>query len=315
MIGVDVGDHGQDRLQQEERGIALVGLRHQVLARAQARVRAGTEQAPADDEGGVESAGGEQAGHEARGGGLAVGAGHRDAVAKAHQLGEHLRARHHRARCRRRRLDHFRVVRPDRSRPPPPRRPATCARSWPMSTSYPEAREPLGHRARGPVGAGDLEAQGVQHLRDAAHAGAADADEVHAAHPAHARLGERIETRAADGSAGSATGHLQAVLRHALGRIAHRSVVMRPRATSAISTRRRRVLCSVGRGSRPARPASRRSSARRSAAPRSASQRALRVWWSSVAYGNGTSMDATPTAASSATVIAPARHTATSAHE
>src|SRR5699024_7805098 len=40
---------------------------------------------------------------------------------------------------------------------------------------------------------------------------------------------------------------------------------------------------------------------------------ALAVWWSSIAWGNGTNRAATPAAAISATVMAPARHTTTSA--
>ena len=43
------------------------------------------------------------------------------------------------------------------------------------------------------------------------------------------------------------------------------------------------------------------------APPASASARALAVWWSSAASGHGTRIDGTPRAASSATVVAPAR--------
>jgi hypothetical protein len=41
VVGVDVGDHRQHRQQVQERGVALVGLDHDVVARAQARVGAG----------------------------------------------------------------------------------------------------------------------------------------------------------------------------------------------------------------------------------------------------------------------------------
>ncbi len=45
---------------------------------------AGALQAAADDEGGVQSARAEDAGHQAGGGGLAVGAGDGDALLEAH---------------------------------------------------------------------------------------------------------------------------------------------------------------------------------------------------------------------------------------
>src|SRR5690606_22127612 len=50
-----------------------------------------------------------------------------------------------------------------------------------------------------------------------------------------------------------------------------------------------------------------------SAAPLSTSHWPLRVWWSSMAAGNGTSRAPTPAAVSSATVRAPARQTTKSA--
>ena len=55
------------------------------------------------------------------------------------------------------------------------------------------------------------------------------------------------------------------------------------------------------------------SSGTSSAPPASASVRAFAVWWSSVAWGYGTSTAGSPTTASSATVPAPALVTATSA--
>ncbi len=96
VVGVDVGYHRHHRLQIQKRGIAFVGFRHQVAALAQTCVGAGAVQTAADDEGRIQSALGQQAGHQAGGGGLAVGAGHRDAVAEAHQFRQHFRPRHHR---------------------------------------------------------------------------------------------------------------------------------------------------------------------------------------------------------------------------
>jgi hypothetical protein len=73
---------------------------------------AGAVEQPADDEGRVELALGQHAGDEAGRGRLAVGAGDRNAVMEAHQLGEHLGAAHHRD-ARRAGPSHLRVVRVD----------------------------------------------------------------------------------------------------------------------------------------------------------------------------------------------------------
>ena len=95
VIGIDVGDDCNDRMQQQKRGVALVASATR-YSPAQPRVRTAAQKASPDDERRVESAGGKQAGHEARRGRLAVGARHRNAVTKPHQLGQHLSARKHR---------------------------------------------------------------------------------------------------------------------------------------------------------------------------------------------------------------------------
>ena len=124
-----------------------------------------------------------------------MGAGHRDAVAKPHQLGEHLRAGHHGqmpAPC----FDHFRVVACDCRRHDHDLGMRDVSPIMADVHSYPEIAQPRSHRAGRAVRSGDLETQGVQHLRDAAHSRPADAHEVHAAHPAHAGVAID-ETRAA----------------------------------------------------------------------------------------------------------------------
>ncbi|MDX1604787.1 MAG: hypothetical protein R3202_01270, partial [Candidatus Competibacterales bacterium] len=83
MVGIDVGHHGQHRLEVEERGIALVGLRHQIAPGAEPGIGTGAVEPAADHEGRVQSALGQQAGDQAGGGGLAVGTGHGDALAEA----------------------------------------------------------------------------------------------------------------------------------------------------------------------------------------------------------------------------------------
>ena len=56
--------------------------------------------------------------------------------------------------------------------------PAMCAASWPTKTVMPRPARRRGRRAVRQVGARDLVAEVEQHFGDAAHAGAADADEM-----------------------------------------------------------------------------------------------------------------------------------------
>ena len=54
VVGVDIGDHRDHRLQVQEAGVALVGLGHQVEAGAELGVGPGGVQPAADDEGRVQ---------------------------------------------------------------------------------------------------------------------------------------------------------------------------------------------------------------------------------------------------------------------
>jgi hypothetical protein len=96
VVGVDVRHDRHHRQQVEERRVRLVGLDHDVVAGAEPGMGAGGVEPAADDEGRIEPGLGKDAGHERGGRGLAVGAGDRDALLQAHQLGEHHRPRHHR---------------------------------------------------------------------------------------------------------------------------------------------------------------------------------------------------------------------------
>ena len=92
VLAVEVGDHGEDGRELEEGAIAFVGFGDQVLRGAEAGVGAERVDAATYDDGGIEAAGSEHAGHHGGGGGFAVHAGDGDAVFEAHQLGEHLGA-------------------------------------------------------------------------------------------------------------------------------------------------------------------------------------------------------------------------------
>ena len=110
VVGVDVGDHGEHRLQNEKRGVGLVGLRDEEFTGTEPRVGVGRQEPAADDERRVEASLGEHAGDEARRGGLAVRSRYCDPLLQPHQLGEHQRARHDRNALFARRGD-LRVVR------------------------------------------------------------------------------------------------------------------------------------------------------------------------------------------------------------
>ena len=179
VIGVDVGDHRHRRRQVEERRVGFVRLGDEKIAGAEPRVRIRRQEAPADDERRVEAALGQHRRDETRGRRLAVRAGDRDALLQAHQLGQHQRTRHDGNSALARR-DDFRIVRRHRRRHDDRIGAGDIRRGMTDRDADAEPRKARGHRARGEIGARDLVALRGQHLRDAAHPGAADADEMDA---------------------------------------------------------------------------------------------------------------------------------------
>src|SRR5699024_6478152 len=128
-------------------------------------------------EGGIKPRFGENRRHHGGGGGLAVGTGHGDAVAKAHQFGQHFRARHHRhapgvgfghfhVTGINRRGGHHHVGVLDVLRP--------------MADGHPHAQvtQAFHHRRFPQVAAADGVTLVGQHFGDPAHANTADADEM-----------------------------------------------------------------------------------------------------------------------------------------
>ena len=115
MFGIDIGDDGDVGGQLQERAVALVGLDHHPVARAEPRIGAiGVDDAAVDD-GRIEARGVEQRRDQRGRRRLAVGAGDRDALLEPHQFGEHLGAPHDRNAARARR-DELRIVALDRGR-------------------------------------------------------------------------------------------------------------------------------------------------------------------------------------------------------
>jgi hypothetical protein len=178
VIGVDVGDHRHHRLQVEEGSVGLVRFHYDELARSEPRVGSRRLQPPADHEGRVETTFREHACHEAGRRGLAVGAGDRDALPQPHQLGEHERARHNRDLLCPCRYD-FRILVPDRARGDDSISAGDVLLGVTDMDLGAELAQPPRGRGLGEIGAAHLVAQRQQHLRDAAHASAAYAYEVH----------------------------------------------------------------------------------------------------------------------------------------
>ena len=132
---------------------------------------------PAVDHRRVHAAGVEQRRDHRGGRGLAVGAGDRDVRLQPHQLGEHLGAAHHRQVPRPRRVE-LGVARLDRRGDDDDARALEVLGV--LADEDPRALllQPLGDRARLGVRALHGEAVVQQHLGDARHADAADADEM-----------------------------------------------------------------------------------------------------------------------------------------
>jgi hypothetical protein len=144
---------------------------------AHARVGAIGVDDPAIDHGGVEPARVQQRGDHRGGGGLAVGAGHRDVGFQPHQLGQHLGPAHHRQAARAGGVQ-FGVARLDRGGDHDDLRPSRFSAFWPIEDRAPSRFQPLGDLRALQVGALHRVAVVQQHLGDARHADAADADEM-----------------------------------------------------------------------------------------------------------------------------------------
>ena len=198
VLAVDVRDHRDRRRQLQERAIAFVRFDDHVVAAAEPRVAAEGAQPAADHRRRIEAGALEHQRHHRRRRRLAVRAGDRDAVAQPHQLGEHLGARDHRnARgAALRRPPGCPAGSPTRRRRRRRRRraPASC----PRPIAHAERRQPIGDVGRLRVRSADLVAEVREQLGDAAHADAADADEVDPSRASEHHGGARERQRAID---------------------------------------------------------------------------------------------------------------------
>ena len=181
MVVVDIGDHRHHRLQMQKGGIALVGLGNQAGARAQLAAH-GVSHLPAHYIGGVLAGAIQHFHDQVRRGGLAVGPGHRNAVALAHQFRENVRPRHHRQAGGNGSLE-FDIVRRDGGRTHHQVGIGHLGGAMPVKHLHPEALQMPRGSAGEAVRTLHLVSQTRHHLGQTTHAGAADSHKVDAAHP------------------------------------------------------------------------------------------------------------------------------------
>ena len=177
MIGIDIGHYGNGRRQLEERAIGFVRLGDQVLALAELGIGAESIEAPADHRGRVDAAMGQDRRHHAGGGGLAVGAGDGDPIFHPHQFGQHFGTRDDGDQPAVG-FEDFGVVGPHRGRGHHHVDVGEVLAAVAITDRSAQLTEAPGDLALFEVGTGHLVAEIDEHLGDAAHADAADADEV-----------------------------------------------------------------------------------------------------------------------------------------
>ena len=177
MVFVDIRDGRDHGREIEKRRVRLIGFRYEEFARAEPCVGTRRVELTADHEGRIESARRKERGNERGRCRLAVRARNGDAAAQAHEFGKHHRARYDGDAEFARRND-FRIVVLDGRRD----HHGVCAANVALVVTERDARaealQPLGDGALGDVRAAHDVPEIEEHLGDAAHACAADADEV-----------------------------------------------------------------------------------------------------------------------------------------
>ena len=177
VIKLGVGEDRDLRGELEQRAVGLVGLDDDPLTAPPSGVQARIPQLAADDVRRVEPAAAEHVNDHPRRRRLAVRAGDRDASLQRRDLGEQVGAVQFLAMRRlafrvlrgdRRRVHDLGVVRDIRGRVADRRRDSVLA-------------EPIGVGGLAPVGPGHVRAERLRDKREAAHARAADPDEMEAA--------------------------------------------------------------------------------------------------------------------------------------
>ena len=265
VIVVDIGDHRDQRLQVQERRIALIGLGHEISTGTESRIGPRTLQTTTDDEGRILATLGEYRRHEARGCGLAVRSGHGNGRAKSHEFTEHLGARHHRNAA----LEgarHFGVVARDSRRDDHNICAIDIGGLVTKGDSCAELRQTLRHGVRLEVTALHAIAEIEQHFGNTTHATTTDTDEVDGVDAAHPLC-----------TGGHAAPPPLASARQIAATSSAEDGRARLRARSAICCKPARSLPNLNNSAANRSAVSSRSGSS-TAAPRSTRKRALCVW-------------------------------------
>ena len=177
VVFIDIGHHGDDGRQIQERRIAFIGFGDQILAFAQFGIRAGGGEFAADNEGRVHTGRTQNGSGQAGGGGFAVRTGNGDAVFQAHEFRQHHGARNHGNVLCQSSL-HFGIIGLDGGGRYHHFGTFDVFRRVAGKHAHAQIAQMLGHGALALIRARHLETQIVQHFGNAAHAGTADTDKM-----------------------------------------------------------------------------------------------------------------------------------------
>ena len=179
VFAIEIGDHGENGRKLEKGAVALIGLGNQVLRFAQTGVRTQRIHPAADHHGWIKPTGGQHGGNHGGGRGLAMHAGHRDAVFEPHELGQHLGSLDD-GYLALPRLHHFRVLLVDGGAGHHHPGAHHVAGRMALKNRRAKAAQAVGNAGTAQVGAGNGIAQGQQNFRYAAHPNAPNANEMNA---------------------------------------------------------------------------------------------------------------------------------------
>ena len=179
MFAVDGGDDGDDGRVIKKAAIAFVGFDDEIFAFTEASGGSGLVEFAANDERRIKMRGSENARDHGGRGCFAVCAGDGDAVFEAHQFGEHFRARND-GDFAPVRFDNFRIVGLNRGRNDDDVRIFDVRSFVAFVNRGAEILKALGCGGRLCVRAGNVIAECEQNFSNAAHADAADSDEMNA---------------------------------------------------------------------------------------------------------------------------------------
>src|SRR5690242_6024037 len=179
VLAIDGGDDDNHRGEEQESAVAFIGFDDEVFAFAEARGSSGLIDATANHKGGIEVRGGENGGNHGGGGGLAMSVGNGDAVLEAHEFGKHFGARDY-GNFALVSFDDLGIIGLDGRGGNDDVGAFDIHGFMPLEDGCAEILQALGQRGGLGVRARNGIAESEQNFSDAAHADAADADQVNA---------------------------------------------------------------------------------------------------------------------------------------